>query len=186
VTSNSVSDRAAVVTQQRTMWQLMDGTKGRSGEEARSRSSDEPRNHRGEEKRKRSGSEKRRRMPKIDFRVTEAEQAEIKASAQHAGLTVGSYCRSRSLAKPTTRAVRRPAVETAQLAQLLGMLGSAGKSLQSLSPLFSSEEPSSEPMIAELKAAIADFRVAAAAIMRTLGKRPLTLSVEPAAAGISP
>src|SRR5580692_12030148 len=75
---------------------------------------------------KRSGSEKRKRAPIIGFRATDEERAQIEAAAQRAGLTVGSYVRSCSLAKPTTRAVRRPPVETAQLAQLLGMLGAVG------------------------------------------------------------
>jgi hypothetical protein len=73
----------------------------------------------------RSGSEKRKRDPIIGFRATKEERAEIAGNAGRAGLTVSSYVRSRSLKKPTTRAVRRPPVETVQLAQLLGLLGAA-------------------------------------------------------------
>src|SRR5271166_2086785 len=81
---------------------------------------------------RRSGSEKRKRAPIIGFRATDEERAQIEASAQRAGLTVGSYVRSRALAKPTTRAVRRPPVETAQLARLLGQLGAVGGAVQLL------------------------------------------------------
>lgn len=74
-------------------------------------------------KTQRSGSEKRKRHAKIGFRATAEEQARVEANADRAGLTVGSYLRSRALAKPTTRAVRRAPVETAQLAHLLGLGG---------------------------------------------------------------
>src|ERR1700687_4508117 len=77
-------------------------------------------------RKKRGGSEKRERNPIIGFRATDGERAQIEASAPRAGLTVGSYVRSRALGKPTTRAVRRPTVETAQLAQLLGDAGRRG------------------------------------------------------------
>src|SRR5271154_6459852 len=81
---------------------------------------------------KRSGSETRKRAPIIGFRATDHERAQIEAAAQRAGLTVGSYVRSRALAKPTTRAVRRPPVETVQLARLLGMLGAVGGRIQAI------------------------------------------------------
>ena len=71
----------------------------------------------------RSGSETRKRGPKINFRVTDAEQAQVQANADRVGLTVGSYARSRTLKQPTTRAVRRPPVATAQLSQLLASWG---------------------------------------------------------------
>src|SRR5580704_5667729 len=81
---------------------------------------------------KRSGSETRKRAPIVLFRATDDERAQIEAAAQRAGLSVGSYVRSRALAKPTTRAVRRPPVETSQLAQLLGLLGLVGGQIQAL------------------------------------------------------
>jgi hypothetical protein len=40
-------------------------------------------------------------------RHADEERAQIESAAERAGLTVGSYVRSRALAKPTTRAVRR-------------------------------------------------------------------------------
>jgi len=116
----------------------------------------------------RSGSETRKRGPKINFRVTDDEQAQVQANADRAGLTVGSYARSRTLKQPTTRAVRRAPVETAQLAQLLGLLGAAGGELQRLARTVNEKEHTTGD---ELKAAIADFRAAASAILRTLGKR---------------
>src|SRR5580693_154955 len=80
----------------------------------------------------RSGSETRKRAPIIGFRATDQERAKIEADARRAGLTVGSYVRSRALKRPETRAVRRPAVETTQLAQLLGMVGAVAGTMQKM------------------------------------------------------
>lgn len=117
---------------------------------------------------KRSGSEKRKRAPIIGFRATDEERAAIEASADRAGLTVGSYVRSRALARPTTRAVRRPPQTTAQLAQLLGSLGAAGGQLQRIATAQNAQQQGGE----EVAAALAGFREAASAIMQALGRRP--------------
>jgi hypothetical protein len=121
---------------------------------------------------KRSGSEKRKRSPIIGFRATDDERAQIDAAAQRLGLSVGSYVRSRALAKPTTRAVRRPPVETAQLAQLLGTLGAVGGPIRALAEKHGGAEGIPPREVTETLAA---FREAAAAILQALGKRP-TLS----------
>jgi hypothetical protein len=118
---------------------------------------------------KRSGSETRKRGPIIGFRATDAERAEIEAAAQRVGLTVGSYVRSRALARPTTRAVRRPPVETRQLAQLLGMLGAASGGIQAIARKHAGAESVSAE---EIAAALASMRAAAGAILQALGRRP--------------
>jgi hypothetical protein len=119
-------------------------------------------------RKKRSGSEKRKRGPIIGFRANEDERAKIQAAADRAGLTVGSYVRSRLLKAPTTRAVRRPPVATAQLAQLLGLLGAAGGDLQRIAEHLQGGEVIPA---AEIQASIAAFREAASAILKMLGKR---------------
>lgn len=134
--------------------------------------------------RTRSGSETRKRAPIIGFRATDEEREKIEAAARRAGLTVGSYVRSRALKKPETRAVRRPPVETAHLAKLLGMLGAVGGAIARLAkkpsaaPGATSDElPSTEPLAAELLAAVSDFRHAAEAIILAMGKHPHLLHV---------
>jgi len=117
---------------------------------------------------KKSGSETRKRNPIIGFRATDEERAQIEANASRAGYTVSSYVRAQSLAKPTTRAVRRPPVEAAQLARLLGQLGAVGGAIQSLVERSGDGFAVSAPLATE---ALADFREAARAIMHTLGKR---------------
>lgn len=118
---------------------------------------------------KRSGSEKRKRPPIIGFRATDGERAEIETAAQRAGLTVGSYVRSRALDKPTTRAVRRPPVETKQLAQLLGMLGTVGGTIQAIIQKHGGAEGLNAE---EIRETLAAFRETATSILEALGKRP--------------
>jgi hypothetical protein len=117
----------------------------------------------------RSGSETRKRAPIIGFRATDEERAKIETAARRAGLTVGSYVRSRALKKPETRAVRRPPVETAQLAQLLGMLGAVGGAIQQLVRKHGGDDIVTA---AELSEAMAAFRMATEDIIHVMGKHP--------------
>lgn len=117
----------------------------------------------------RSGSEKRRQNRKMTFRVDDAEKAAIESAAQREGLTPGSYIRSRTLSRPTTRAVRRAPVETQQLAQLLGMLGAVGGAVETLAKKHGGAEAALD---AETRETMALFRETAIAILKALGKRP--------------
>jgi hypothetical protein len=127
----------------------------------------------------RSGSETRKRAPIIGFRATDEERAKIEADARRAGLTVGSYVRSRALKRPETRAVRRPPVETAQLAKLLGMLGSVGGAIAQIAKKQHAQSvgESAELLAAELLAAVKDFRKTSVAIIHAMGKHPHLLHV---------
>jgi len=118
--------------------------------------------------RKRSGSETRKREPIIGFRATQDERVKIQTAADRAGLTVSSYVRSRSLEKPTTRAVRRPPVQTAQLAQLLGLIGVVGGDIQRIAQRVMGADAGLD---AEIHAALIAFREVVAVIMPALGKR---------------
>jgi uncharacterized protein (DUF1778 family) len=114
---------------------------------------------------KSSGTEKRKRGRIIGFRASEEERQQIEAAADHAGLTPSSYVRSRAIAAPTTRAVRRAPASTAQLARLLGLLGAVGGSIERMN--------TAGGVAPELQAAaIEEFRRAASAILQTLGRRP--------------
>jgi hypothetical protein len=115
------------------------------------------------------GGEQRKSYPKMSFRVDDAEKTFIEASAEREGLTPGSFMRSRCLAKPTTRAVRRAPVETRQLAQLLGMLGAVGGTMQAL---LQRHGEGAALHASEVQEAMAVFREASAEILRTMGKRP--------------
>jgi hypothetical protein len=72
---------------------------------------------------KRSGSEKRRRQPRIIFRVSVEERAEMQANAAAVGLSIGSYLRSLAVASPRTRIVRRPIPELTPFLQAYGKFG---------------------------------------------------------------
>jgi hypothetical protein len=118
---------------------------------------------------KKNGSEKRTAYPKMSFRVDEAEKAYIESAAEREGLTPGSYMRSRCLAKPTTRAVRRAPIETRQLARLLGLLGVAGGMMQAL---LEKQGGGNTVSAAEVQEAMQEFRAASAAILLAMGRRP--------------
>lgn len=73
--------------------------------------------------RKRSGSERRERNCVIKFRAKKDERDEMRANADAAGLTLGSYLRGLGIARPRTRPVRRPRPDTKIFAQAMGRLG---------------------------------------------------------------
>jgi hypothetical protein len=103
------------------------------------------------------------------FKTLAIEDKQIEAAADRAGLTVGSYVRSRALSNPTTRAARRPPVQTQQLARLLGMLGAVSGAIQQIAK---QQNSGTAPTSTELHMAVKDVRDAAAAIIQALGKRP--------------
>jgi hypothetical protein len=70
-------------------------------------------------RRRRSGSEKRKRPTPFPVRLSPEERAAIAADAERAGLTLGSFIRSRVLAAPTTRARKQVPVDYAALAAAL-------------------------------------------------------------------
>jgi hypothetical protein len=70
-------------------------------------------------RRRRSGSETRRRPIPFPVRLSPEERTAIAADAERAGLTLGSYIRSRVLSAPTTRARKQLPVDYAAFAAAL-------------------------------------------------------------------
>jgi len=62
-------------------------------------------------RRRRSGSERRKRPLPFPVRLSPEERATLATAADSAGLTLGSYIRSRVLAAPKTRARRQAPVD---------------------------------------------------------------------------
>jgi hypothetical protein len=116
----------------------------------------------------RHGSEKRLRGDWVKFRVTPEEKLVVDAKAQHAGLTAASYARSLALNAPPVRAVRRPPVEVEALSRLLGLSGRATGSIHQIAKRVNFGEAVEA---AEIRAAVAEVREAALAIMQMLGRR---------------
>ncbi|MBF0554852.1 MAG: plasmid mobilization relaxosome protein MobC [Nitrospirae bacterium] len=83
-------------------------------------------------KAKQSGSEKRQRYLYVKARVTPEERDQVDKAAEREGLSIGSFIRSRALAAPTTRAIRRPPIQAALLSKLLGQLGKIGGNLNQI------------------------------------------------------
>ena len=84
------------------------------------------------ERKKKSGSETRRQTKVMGFRADPVEEAEIKAAAERAGLTVGSYIRAKVIKKPTTGKTRRPSLDRVLLSKLLVQLGKLGNNLNQI------------------------------------------------------
>ncbi|KUO69411.1 MAG: hypothetical protein APF80_08325 [Alphaproteobacteria bacterium BRH_c36] len=72
---------------------------------------------------KTSGSETRQRTAVLQARFTEAEAGAIRASAERAGMSIGTYIRSALLETEPPRATRRPTVNHKAVSRLLGELG---------------------------------------------------------------
>ena len=84
-------------------------------------------------KKARSGSETRKRQPRIIFRVSEEERAEIRANAAAAGFSIGSFIRSATTTRQRTRAVRRPLpADMKAVAQVLAQTGRIGGNIYQL------------------------------------------------------
>jgi len=116
----------------------------------------------------RQGTEKRKLSFIVNFRVDEQERDELRAAAESAGLTLGSYVRERVLSAPKTRSVRRPPIEQTLLAQLLGQLGRVGGNIHQIVKHMNF---GSGVMHDELRTALNAFEEAAAAIMDAMGRK---------------
>jgi hypothetical protein len=111
-------------------------------------------------------SEVRQKQDRITFRVTAAEYAEIAEAAAKAGcVSVGGYVRSRALASPTTKSLRRPTLDVQAIARLQAEMNRVGSNIHQLLKLIRfGGTPASE----EVLAAFAGYREVTAAILQTL------------------
>jgi uncharacterized protein (DUF1778 family) len=115
----------------------------------------------------RSGSETRQRAEPITFRANAAERALIADAADRAGLTISSYVRAQSLAKPVTRARRTPPVNRAELARLLGLVNLLGSNVNQIARALNSGRDAEE--IGELAATLRAVREMRDAMLLALG-----------------
>lgn len=76
-----------------------------------------------------SGSNRRQRRHVEQFRMDDAEHAELERRARVAGLSVGAYCRACCLGSTGPRARRRPPVEHELLARNTAALNHIGSNL---------------------------------------------------------
>src|SRR5579875_991998 len=76
-----------------------------------------------EQKAKRSGSETRQANRRLNMRLTQEQERQLKEWANSAGLACGSYARAKLFAGQPIRAARVPSVERQALGQVLAQLG---------------------------------------------------------------
>jgi len=112
-------------------------------------------------------SEHRQKGRVVPFRVSPDEYAELEQLADRAGLTLGSYIRSRCLEKPTTRARRKPAIEHVTVSQLIGELGRVKNNLNQLARKANSGNFMTQEILAAL-AVIQEIGQAAKRSMRNV------------------
>ena len=94
---------------------------------------------------------------RLTFRLSPAEYTDLASLADRAGLTLGSYVRSRALAMPTTRAVRRPTIQVHALNRLQADLSRIGNNLNQIARRVNAGDT---PLLSELANSLASFREA--------------------------
>lgn len=100
-------------------------------------------------------SESRQKQERLTVRFTPTEREQLEALADRAGLTLGSYLRSRALETPTMRAIRRP---TAAVEVLKGLLGQVGKIGGNLNQLAKGVNRGETPLATDLQQTLAAIR----------------------------
>lgn len=100
-------------------------------------------------------SESRQKQERLTVRFTPAEREQLEALADRAGLTLGSYLRSRALETPTMRAIRRPTAAVEVLKRLLGQVGKIGGNLNQLAKGLNRGET---PLVTDIQETLAAIR----------------------------
>lgn len=117
-------------------------------------------------KEKKCGSENRQKGFVIGVRVNEVEQAELKISAEAAGLSVPSFIRSKVLAEiQTASRPAPPSIDRKLLSQLLGQLGKVGSNINQIAHKLNEGGSIAAPRIT---GAIDDFEVLRDEILKAL------------------
>lgn len=122
-----------------------------------------------EKRRRPSGSKTRQRGGMVSFRASEAERAALAAKAETAGVSLGAYIRTSTLAAPVTRGRRRPSIDRELLARAVAQLGRIGGSLQQIAKRLNFGQPE---YAADIPAALEEFRQAVAVLMQAAGRVP--------------
>lgn len=108
----------------------------------------------------------------IPIRFTDAERAELEASAASQGLTVSAFVRMRALREPSARPpriTRQERIDMAAVGQLLTQVNRIGGNLHQLVKSVNFGET---PAGAEVRQALAGLKEVATACMTALGRVP--------------
>jgi uncharacterized protein (DUF1778 family) len=117
---------------------------------------------------RKSGSEQRQKRRRIIFRVTAEEYDSLETAARGAGLTLGSFIRTRMLTATQTRQRRRPSVEVEALARLQAEMNRVGSNIHQILKRVNFGET---PLAHEFHDALAGYREVIDAILAALGRK---------------
>jgi hypothetical protein len=115
--------------------------------------------------RARSGTETRQKQQRTTVRWNLRDYAELEARAGRAGLSIGTYIRSRCLDAPTTGVRRRASVDTLAMAKLLAVVSKTGANLYQLLRHLNF---GGIPEDGEIRAILKEYKAMIAAIMAAL------------------
>jgi len=118
-----------------------------------------------------TGTDKRQREFVISFRVGGGEYERIRAEADRAGVTVGTFARDVLVDARAPRRVRRPPADKAELVRILGELGKIGSNVNQLAHKANiGQLRVLDPMVLlQLQDDLEDMRDA---LMKALGRQP--------------
>jgi hypothetical protein len=117
---------------------------------------------------RKSGSEQRQKQRRIIFRVTAEEYDALESAARGAGLTLGSFIRTRMLTAIQTRQPRRPSIEVEALARLQAEMNRVGSNIHQILKRVNFGET---PLAHEFHGALAGYREVIDAILSALGRK---------------
>ena len=117
-------------------------------------------------RRARRGTETRQMHHRTTERWSNEDYARLLADAERAGVTLGTYIRSRVLATPTTQPRRRASVDVLALAKALALVNKMGGNLHQLVKHLNF---GAIPEVEEVRAALRGYEAMVAAIMTALG-----------------
>lgn len=120
-----------------------------------------------------SGSETRIRPHVLHVRVSGDERDIIRADADAAGLTVGSFVRGVVIGHPTPRAVRRPPLGRVLTGEILARLGTMNDELRATQRAIATAQPApGKDQAVEFLEKIADtVETIRDALLQALGRR---------------
>lgn len=112
-----------------------------------------------------------KQYPRLSIRLSDTERLDIESRAEHAGLSMGGYCKFVIFNTDPPRRSRRVVPEKAELSRLIGQVSRVGANINQIAKqlnMYSAID------VVEVSNAMADVAELRASIMKALGYREET------------